>query len=95
MAKPQSVADRDAMNELLGEVNAQRYRFGYLTHQSLGSAIGVCQASASEYLRRPEIIRIGILRRMVKVLKLDPVIVLKALGYTSKEIKNLASKESV
>lgn len=86
-------AEKDAMKDFLGEVNAQCGRYGYKSQRSLGDALGVCQATARKYLITPEIITFGTLRAMVKLLRLDPVIVLKALGYTTKDIKNIAGKE--
>ena len=82
-------ADRDALRDLQAEVNAQCARYGYKTQKSLGEALGVCQATAGSYLKNPESIKFGALRSMVKVLRLDPVVVLKALGYTTKEIKSV------
>lgn len=82
-------ADRDAMRDLLAEINAQCGRYGYKTQHSLGEAIGVCQATARKYLITPEIIQIGTLRTMVQVLRLDPVVVLRALGYTTQDIKKI------
>ena len=86
-------AERDAIRDFQSEVNAQCGRYGYKSQKSLGTALGVCQATAGSYLKNPDSIQIGTLRAMVKLLRLDPVIVLKALGYTTKDIKNIAGKE--
>lgn len=82
-------AEKDAMRDFVGEVNAQRGRYGYTTQKSFGNALGVCQATAGNYIRDPETISFGMLREMVKVLRLDPVVILKALGYSNKEIQNI------
>lgn len=82
-------ADRDALRDLQAEVNAQCGRYGYTSQKSLGEALGVCQSTAGSYLKNPENIKFGALRAMVKVLRLDPVVVLKALGYTAKDIQRL------
>lgn len=84
-------AEQYAMKDFQAEVNAQCGRYGYKSQQSLGNALGVCQATARSYLMNPEIIQFGTLRAMVKLLKLDPVVVLKALGYSSKEIQKIGS----
>lgn len=80
-------AERDSMRDFLGEINAQCGRYGYKSQTSLGNALGVCQATASNYLRNPNTIQLGTLRKMVQLLRLDPVIVLKVLGYSTKDIK--------
>lgn len=82
-------AEKDAMRDFVGEVNAQRGRYGYTTQKAFGTALGVCQATAGNYIRDPETISFGMLREMVKVLRLDPVVILKALGYSNKEIQNI------
>ena len=83
-------AEKDALKDLLGEINAQSARYGYRTQEALGSALGVCQATAGNYLKRPETSRLSALRAMVKVLRLDPVVMLRALGYTTKEIQSIS-----
>lgn len=85
-------AERDALKDFTGEMNAQRMRYGYNTLQKFGKAIGVCTKSAFNYLEEPDQIRVGTLREIVKIIKPDPVIVLKALGYSSQDIKKLANK---
>lgn len=80
-------AEKYALKDFLGEINAQCGRYGYKSQRAFGDAIGVCQATARSYLMNPENIQLGTLREMIKVLRLDPVIVLKALGYSGKEIQ--------
>lgn len=75
------------LNDFIAEVNAQRARFGYNTQQELGEALDLCQGTVGNYLRNPDSIRLGTLRKMCQTLKLDPVVVLKVLGYTTADIK--------
>lgn len=82
-------ADEYSMHDLIAEINAQSARYGYRSQEALGTGLGVCQATAGNYLRKPETIRLSALRAMVKVLRLDPVVVLKSLGYTNQDIKKL------
>lgn len=77
------------LRDFIGEINAQRARFGYDTQQELGDALDLCQGTVGNYLRNPDTIRLGTLRKMCKTLKLDPVVVLKALGYTTADIKRI------
>lgn len=78
-----------ATADFLAEINAQCGRYGYKSQKSLGEALGVCQATAGNYLKNPDCIQFGTLRAMVKLLRLDPVVILKALGYSSKDIQKL------
>lgn len=81
--------ERDSMKDLLAEINAQCGRYGYRTQQSLADALGVSQPTAGSYLRNPESIQMGKLRAIVKLLRPDPIVVLKALGYSSKDLQKL------
>lgn len=94
MPRIRQYADRDVMADFIGELNAQRARFGYDTQRSLAPVIGVCQATAGNYIRNPETIPFGVLRAIVKAVKPDPGILLKALGYTTQDIKKLAKEYS-
>lgn len=87
MAKPNYIADRDAVNNLLEEINAQRWRFGYTTQASFGEALEVSQVTAGKYLKEPGGMTLTVLRKMVRALKPNPGIVLKALGYTDSDIR--------
>ena len=80
-------ADRDTMHDFICEVNAQRGRFGLTSQRAFGESIGTCQSTAGKYLKEPETMPLGVLRSMVKTIKPDPVVLLKALGYTTKEIR--------
>lgn len=94
MPRLRQYADRDAMKDFVGEINAQRARFGYDTQRSLAPVLGVCQATAGNYIRNPETIPFGVLRAIVKAIRPDPGILLKALGYTTQDIKKLAKEYS-
>lgn len=85
-------AERDAMKDFQAEVNAQCGRYGYKSQRLLGNALGVAQSTAGNYLKNPDGITLGTLRSMVKLLRLDPVVILKALGYSTQDIKK-ATKE--
>ena len=82
-------AERDALRDFQAEINAQCGRYGYKSQRSLGDALGVCQATAGNYLKNPDYIQFRTLRAMVKLLRLDPMVILKALGYSSKDIQKL------
>ena len=92
MPKIRQYAERDAMKDFLAEINAQCGRYGYKSQKSLGNALGVCQATAGNYLRNPDNIPLGVLRAVVKTLKPNPAVVLKAIGYSSADIKKMKEK---
>lgn len=94
MAKFEHVAEQDSIREFLEEVNAQCWRYGYKTQEALGNAIGVSQVTAGTYLRNPRNMTLSTLRRLVKVLKPDPVVLLKAVGYSPGEIKKVFREEN-
>ena len=94
MPRIRQYAERDAMKDFVGEINAQRARFGYDTQRSLAPVIGVCQVTAGNYMRNPDTIPFGVLRAIVKAIRPDPGILLKALGYTTQDIKKLAKEYS-
>lgn len=77
-----------AMKDFIDEINAQCGRYGYKSQRALGEAVGVCQATARSYLLDPCNMPLGILRKMIKQLRLDPVVVLRMLGYSGREVRN-------
>lgn len=82
-------ADRDSMRDFVSEINAQRGRFGLTSQRVFGKSIGIAQSTAGKYLKDPEAMPLSVLRSLVKTLKPDPIVLLKALGYTTKEIASL------
>ena len=88
MPKIRQYADRDAMRALRGEIEAQGYRYGYRSQKALAEVLGVSQSTVGNWLRDPEGVSLRGLRVLVRSLRLDPDIVLKALGYTAQEIRN-------
>ena len=86
-------ADRDSMNDFLADIRAQSARYGYTTQKSLGNALGLCQGTVGNYLASPGSIRMDVLKVMCKTLKLDPIILLRALGFSTKDIKKSFAKE--
>lgn len=90
MSRIRQYADAYDMSDLRDEVNAQRARVGLNSFESFGNAIGVSAKSAWSYIKDPGMIRLKELRSIVKTIKPDPEVLLKALGYSGKEIKTMA-----
>lgn len=92
MATFEHLCQQEDMKCFLEEINAQCWRYGYKTQASLGEALGVSQVTAGKYLRDPGDMVFRTLRRLVRTLKPDPAVVLKALGYTATDIKSFKEK---
>ena len=89
MPRIRQYAERDALKDLRGEIEAQGYRKGYKSHAKLAGPLGVCPNTVGNWMRNPDKIPLGDLRNIVKMLRPDPVIVLKAMGYTAADIKKI------
>ena len=65
-----------------------RVRRAYLdmTQSELATAIGVVPSSMSKLISNPDKISVGRLRGIIKALNLEPLIVLKLLGYSQKDV---------
>ena len=92
MSRLRQNADRDTMRDFVSEINAQRGRFGLTSQRVFGKSIGNPQSTAGKYLKDPEAMPLGVLRLLVKTLKPNPIVLLKALGYTTKDIASLQIK---
>lgn len=86
-------SDEYALSDFVSEINARCAWYGLTSQAEIGKKLGVCQATVGNYLRKPETIRLDAFRAMVKQLRLDPVIVLKMLGYSQRDINNISKKE--
>lgn len=89
MPRIRQYAERDATNDLLRELDARFAWYGHKSLQEKGKAIGVCPKTVCNMMANPESIKFGTLRSIVKVIKPDPVILLKALGYSSQDIRKI------
>lgn len=92
MSRLRQNSDRDTMRDFVSEINAQRGRFGLTSQRVFGKSIGIAQSTAGKYLKDPEAMPLGVLRLLVKTLKPNPIVLLKALGYTTKDIASLQIK---
>lgn len=92
MAKFEHIADQDAVNKFLEEVNAQCWRFGYRSQAALGLALDVSQVTAGKYLKDPDGMTFATIRKLVKVLKPNPLILLKAIGYTNNDLRQFVKE---
>ena len=89
MSRIRQRAEKDYLQDFVDEINAQCWRFGYKTQSSLGDALGISQVTAGKYLRDPADMKFTTLRKLICTLRPDPLIVLKALGYSPADLKKL------
>ena len=91
MARLRQNEEKDTMKDFVAEINAQCGRYGYKTQASLAKVLDVCQPTVGNYLRSPETIPLGTLRKIVKQLRIDPVVLLRMFGYSAKQIQSIGS----
>lgn len=79
MPRIKQYADKYAMQDLASHIRG-RAEGGGMTQQKLGDALGLSQQSISRLLKKPETMTIGTLRKLCKVVEVDPAVVLNAVG---------------
>lgn len=84
--------DRYAMEDFLAEFRARCARREFKTQKDIGKALGFSQKTAGNYLKKPGNITLSTMRVIVKVLKPDPGVILKVLGYSTSDIRKLAKE---
>lgn len=82
-------AEEAAREAFRREIKARRV-YCDITQQTLGHEIGLSPPAMSELLSNPDKITAGRMRKIVSVLKPDPVVVLSLLGYSGKEIQSIS-----
>ena len=75
-----------ALNQFLRHIESRAAWFGLSTAEDLGAKIQVTGTTVRQYRKNPEKMQLKTLRAYIKLLKLDPVVVLRFLGYTQKDI---------
>lgn len=93
MAAPNYIQDMKAKEALRGEIMAQGFRYGYRNFRELGELADIRHNTMSAHLKEPDLMRLDELRKLVRTLKLDPEVVLAALGYNRTQIRNMRKEE--
>ena len=70
------------------EVKLQRVRFD-MTQGELADQAGMDRSVLSRFLADPDRLRVEQLRNIIRVLDIEPEIILALLGYSQREIKDL------
>ena len=68
------------------EVKLQRVKFD-MSQRELGQAVGISAPQMSELLADPDKLSVARLRRIVGALDMDPVTILRLLGFSDKAIR--------
>lgn len=76
-------ADEDFRREISGKGGYA----GLRSTRALALAIGVPASTLADQIREPETMKVKIIRLVVGAIHPDPAIILRLVGYTSKEIK--------
>lgn len=79
--------------DFLREIRCRQGYYDIMTQQALGDAMGMPKSTVRKRMLEPDTLTADELRRMVKAIHPDPGIVLRFLGYESKEIKKLLEAE--
>ena len=91
MSRPRmtpEMAVEAARKDFQTEVKIQRVRCD-MAQRELADQVGVVPSVMSNLLANPDKIGVGRLRTIIKVLSLDPIVILRLLGYSDKDIKKL------
>lgn len=78
-----------AEEQLLRHIEAQAAWYGLSNAEALGRKVSITGATVRNYRKSPEVMQLKSLQAYIKHLKLDPLIVLRYLGYSQKDINKL------
>ena len=77
-------ADKYAMVDLSAHIIGRAKNCGK-TQGDIGGALNISQQAVSRLLKKPENIKIGTLRKLCKIINIDPEVVLNAVGLKKEE----------
>lgn len=87
MSRPRSNSPIESRKAFITEVKVRRTYLN-MSQNDLGKILGISPARVSGLLSNPDELTVGRLRKIIQTLSLDPMIVLKFLGYDQKTIKS-------
>lgn len=88
MQYKEKYAEEDFVRELDARCAWERLK----TQEEIGKAIGVSGPSIGNYRNKPGKIKLETMQKIVKVLKFNPGIILRYLGYSQQEIRKFAKE---
>ncbi len=83
-----------ALNQFLRHVESRAAWHGLSTAENLGAKVAVTGSTVRQYRKNPERMQLRTLQAYIKHLQLDPVIVLRYLGYTPRQINKALRGET-
>lgn len=86
MSKIPSKEPEYAKNHFLRHIESRAAWFGLSSAEDLGDRVGVTGTTVRQYRKAPEKMQLQTLQEYIRKLKLDPLVVLRFLGYTQKDI---------
>lgn len=89
MSRPRINAEEAAREAFRTEIKVRR-AYCDMKQSELADEIGVVPSVMSNLLSNPDKINAGRLRKIIRALSIDPVIILAFLGYTPKEIQGIS-----
>ena len=97
MSRPRmtpELAAEKARKDFQMEVKIQRVKLD-MSQRELGAAVGISAPLMSELLADPDKLSIARLRSIIRTLNLDPVTIMRLLGFAEKDLRSLESSGSV
>lgn len=85
MPRIRQLADKYAMADWSAHI-VGRMKTDKISQAKLGETLGVSQQAISKMLRKPEEITIRDLRTVCKVVNIDPIALLKAVGLSKEQL---------
>lgn len=95
MPRIRQYADKYAEADFWKEVQIRKVMVGINTDKDLSQAIGLWPSGYSKRKKDVNIFTLAEFRLLIKTLKPGPMVVLRMLGYSQKEIQNDFRKEEL
>lgn len=89
MPKIKQMQDKYADESLIREIRTRQGAVDLMNNRALADACGIPYQTLLRRLQRPEDLTLGESRKLVSTIKPAPEVMLKVLGYSSKDIRNL------
>lgn len=93
MPKIASKEPEYALSHFLRHIKAKEAWYGLTTAEDLGAKVAVTGTTVRQYRKNPEKMQLKTLQAYIKVLKLDPLVVLRYLGYSQRDINKALREE--
>lgn len=85
MARWDANPDQEAREAFRREIKSRR-AYADMTQSRLADELGVVPSAVSDMLSNPDKITAARMRKIVRLLRPDPIVVLMFLGYTKKDL---------